>query len=46
VGEGKTYTAGRGCLLPGALPATIVVPPHLRPVAKKLTEFTTLTSTW
>lgn len=45
VGKGKTYTAGAACLLPGALPATIVVPPHLRlQWAKKLAEFTTLTT--
>lgn len=43
VGKGKTYTAGAACLLPGALPATIVVPPHLRlQWKKKLEEFTTL----
>jgi hypothetical protein len=29
IGEGKTYTGGACCLLPGALPATIVCPPHL-----------------
>lgn len=45
VGEGKTYTAGAACLLTGALPATIVCPPHLRlQWAKKLGEFTTLTT--
>lgn len=43
IGEGKTYTAGVACLLPGALPATIVVPPHLAiQWAVKLREFTTL----
>lgn len=43
VGKGKTYTAGAACLLPGALPATIVCPPHLaRQWKKKLEEFTTL----
>ena len=43
VGEGKTYTAGACCLLPGALPAVIVCMPHLKAQwAKKLGEFTTL----
>lgn len=43
VGEGKTYSAGAACLLPGALPATIVVPPQLMiQWANKLREFTTL----
>lgn len=43
IGEGKTYTAGAACLLPGALPATIVVPPNLTiQWAVKLREFTTL----
>jgi len=45
MGEGKTYTGGAACLLPGALPATIVCPPHLRRQwARKLSEFTTLTT--
>lgn len=43
VGKGKTYTAGAACLIPGALPATIVCPPHLSlQWRKKLEEFTTL----
>ncbi len=43
VGEGKTYTTGAACLLPGALPAVVVCMPHLRAQwAKKLREFTTL----
>lgn len=43
VGEGKTYTGGACCLIPGALPATVVCPPHLREQwATKLREFTTL----
>lgn len=43
MGEGKTYTGGACCLLPGALPATVVCPPHLKGQwRKKLTEFTTL----
>lgn len=43
MGQGKTYTGGAACLLPGALPATIVCPPHLRRQwATKLREFTTL----
>lgn len=43
VGEGKTYTGGACCLLPGALPATIVCPPHLKTQWRdKLREFTTL----
>lgn len=43
VGKGKTYTAGAACLLPGALPATIVCPPHLaRQWRQKLESFTTL----
>lgn len=45
VGEGKTYTAGAACLLPGALPATIVCPPHLAiQWSNKLREFTTLST--
>jgi len=44
VGKGKTYTGAAACLLPGALPATIVVPPHLKSQWRdKLTELTTLT---
>lgn len=44
-GEGKTYTGGLACLLPGALPATVVCPAHLRRQwARKLEEFTTLTT--
>lgn len=43
VGEGKTYTGGACCLLPGALPAAVVCPPHLRiQWSDKLREFTTL----
>lgn len=43
MGEGKTYTGAAGLLLPGALPATLVVPPHLTGQwATKLREFTTL----
>lgn len=43
VGEGKTYTTGAACLIPGALPATIVCMPHLRDQWKrKLEEFTDL----
>lgn len=43
MGLGKTYTGGGACLLPGALPATIVCPTHLRSQwAQKLREFTTL----
>lgn len=30
IGEGKTYTGGACLLIPGALPATIVCPPHLK----------------
>jgi hypothetical protein len=45
VGKGKTYTALAACLLPGALPATIVVPPHLRLQWRdKIEEFTTLSA--
>lgn len=45
VGEGKTYTAAAACLLPGSLPATLVVPPHLAiQWQEKLEEFTTLTT--
>ncbi len=45
MGEGKTYTGGAACLLPGALPATIVCPPHLcKQWADKLAAFTTLTT--
>lgn len=45
VGEGKTYTGGACLLLPGALPATVVCPPHLaRQWADKLREFTTLST--
>lgn len=44
VGEGKTYTTGACCLLPGALPAIVVCMPHLRKQwAEKLRAFTTLT---
>lgn len=43
MGLGKTYTGGGACLLPGALPATIVCPTHLRwQWEQKLREFTTL----
>lgn len=43
VGEGKTYTTGACCLLPGALPAVVVCMPHLRKQwAEKLRAFTTL----
>ncbi|ATC34153.1 DEAD/DEAH box helicase [Caulobacter sp. SL161] len=43
MGLGKTYTGGGACLLPGALPATVVCPTHLRGQwAQKLREFTTL----
>ncbi|HEX7887555.1 MAG TPA: SNF2-related protein, partial [Phenylobacterium sp.] len=45
MGEGKTYTGGACCLLPGALPATVVCPPHLKGQwARKLAEFTNLTT--
>lgn len=45
VGKGKTYTAAAACLLPGSLPATIVVPPHLRLQWKeKIEAFTTLSA--
>lgn len=45
MGEGKTYTGGACCLLPGALPATVVCPPHLKGQwARKLKEFTDLTT--
>lgn len=45
VGEGKTYTGGACLLLEGALPGTVVCPPHLRlQWADKLKEFTTLTT--
>lgn len=43
VGEGKTYTTGACCLLPMALPATIVCQPHLKGQwADKLRQFTDL----
>jgi hypothetical protein len=43
MGEGKTYTGGACCLVPGALPATIVCPPNLRGQwVDKLRAFTTL----
>ncbi len=43
MGEGKTYTGGACCLIPGALPATVVCPPHLAiQWARKLRELTTL----
>lgn len=43
VGEGKTYTTGACCLLPGALPAVVVCLPHLKKQwAEKLRTFTTL----
>ncbi len=43
VGEGKTYTGAATLLLPGALPGTVVCPPHLAiQWAQKLAEFTTL----
>lgn len=43
VGEGKTYTGGASLLLPGALPGTVVCPPHLAlQWRQKLMEFTTL----
>ena len=43
VGEGKTYTGGAAFLAPGALPGTVVCPPHLRiQWADKLKAFTTL----
>ena len=45
VGEGKTYTGGACMMLPGALPATVVCPTHLRlQWAQKLGEFTTLST--
>lgn len=43
IGEGKTYTGGAACLIPGALPATVVCPPHLKGQWRdKLRAFTTL----
>lgn len=43
IGKGKTYTGGAACLLPGALPALVVCPPHLKGQWKrKLEAFTTL----
>lgn len=43
IGNGKTYTGGAACLLPGALPATVVCPPHLKGQwRQKLQDFTTL----
>ncbi len=43
VGLGKTYVTGAACLMPGALPAIVVVQPHLQKQwAQKLREFTTL----
>lgn len=45
VGEGKTYSAMGACLLPGALPATIVCDPHLQGQwAEAFADFTTLTT--
>lgn len=45
VGEGKTYTGGACMLIPGALPATVVCPPHLRGQwHDKIEAFTTLTT--
>lgn len=43
VGEGKTITAIAACMLPGALPATIVMDPHLQGQWKeRFEEFTDL----
>lgn len=43
VGEGKTYTGAAALLGEGALPGTVVCPPHLRSQWRdKLVEFTTL----
>lgn len=43
VGEGKTYTGGAACLLPGALPAVVVCMPHLKAQWQaKLEAFTNL----
>lgn len=45
VGEGKTFTAMGACLLPGALPATIVCDPHLQGQwAERFRDFTNLTT--
>lgn len=45
VGEGKTFTAMGACMLPGALPATIVVDPHIQAQwAERFEEHTTLTT--
>lgn len=45
VGEGKTFTAMGACLLPGALPATIVCDPHIQEQwAARFAEHTTLTT--
>lgn len=43
VGAGKTYTGAAACLIPGALPAAVVAPPHLtRQWKEKVEAFTTL----
>ena len=45
VGLGKTFTAAGACLLPEALPATVVCHPHLQKQWVKVIEsFTTLTA--
>ncbi|MBI1405692.1 MAG: ATP-dependent helicase [Caulobacter sp.] len=45
MGEGKTYTGAACCLLPGALPATVVCPGHLKAQwVRKLEAFTTLSA--
>lgn len=45
VGEGKTFTAIGALLLPGALPATVVVDPHLQiQWAERIKDFTGLTT--
>lgn len=44
LGLGKTYAAAGFCLVPGVLPAAVVVQTHLQDQwAEKLSEFTTLT---
>lgn len=43
MGEGKTYTGAAACLLPCAVPATVVCPAHLKAQwVRKISEFTTL----
>lgn len=45
VGEGKTFTTMGACMLPGALPATIVVDPHIQAQwAERFAQYTTLTT--